>query len=289
MDSKKHRGLNITLILLASLSVGMFAYANVYQPNFAPKEKVTVYVAAENIPAHVDLSADMFRSVKVDKDSYINGAVTNLDGVIGKQLSAKLLKGEILFKGRIAEESESDGPLIAEIRVPTSMPLRHNDTIRIYVQYIEEDGKVTVEELFHEKKVISRDVLANSKGLGNMAEQLAKEAVSTSSDGSVIYVRLTDEEVMEYQKALNTGELYVVKVEGEEAGETMSSGKTVSERPAKEKDDEKTHSVGYYEVQEGDTVESIAKRFMTTPEVIVELNGGATKFKTGQRIKVPAN
>jgi|HigsolmetaAR206D_1030411.scaffolds.fasta_scaffold00003_68 LysM repeat protein len=292
MESKKrHRGLNITLILLAGLSVGMFAYANVYQPNFAPKDKVTVYVAAEDIPAHVDLSADMFKAVKMDKDSVIPGAVTNLNGVIGEQLSGKLLKGEMLFKDRIADKSESDGPLIAEIKVPTTMPLKNNDTIRVYVQYTNADGKVVVEELFHEKKVISRDVLANGGKFGNMAEQLAKEAVSTSSsnDGNVIYVRMTDKEVRKYQEAVNTGELYVVKVDGEEEDNTPNPEKTVSERPAKAKENGKPHSVGYYEVQKGDTVKSIAKRFMTTPEVIAELNGGSTNFEVGQRIKVPAN
>lgn len=292
MDSKKkYRRLNTILIVLGILSVLMFAYANVYQPHFAPKERVTVFVAKEDIPAFVDLTQDMFEPVHVEKQSVPKGAITNLNDVLGKhQLSGKLYKGEMLFKNRLADPTDSDGPLIAEIQAPTSIPLKHNDSIRIYVQYINEEGKVVVEELFHEKKVISRNVLQNGSSIGDRAEQFAKDAVSASNDGNVIYVRLTDQEVLKYQEAINIGELYIVKIDGEETEADLGSSKTVSDQPAKQQETEESNvEVGYYEVQEGDTVETIANRFSTSPEVIVELNGGSSDFNPGDRIKVPAN
>jgi len=289
-SKKKYRRLNTILIVLGILSVLMFAYANVYQPHFAPKEQVTVYVAKEDISAFVDLTRDMFLPVRVDKNSVPKGAVTNINDVVGKhQLSGKLYKGEMLFKNRLAEPADGDGPLIAEIQVPTTIPLRHNDKIRVYVQYVNEEGKVVVEELFHEKRVISRDVLQSGASIGDRAEQFAKDAISPASDGNVIYLRLSDEEVLKYQEAINIGELYVVKIDGEESGEGLSTKKTVSERPAKQQEEVGKVEIGYYEVQEEDTVETIADRFSTSPEVVAELNGGATDFKPGDRIKVPAN
>lgn len=290
MDTKKkHQGLTITLIFLAIAAVGMFIYSNIYLPNFAPKEMVTIYRAVEDIPAHVDLHANMFKPERIEKRYVPDGAVTDLSVLNEtKQLSGKLFKGEILFKNRFADELESEGPLIAELLVPTTMPLQHNDTIRIYTQYINEEGKVVVETLFPEKKVISRDALSkNGKSFGEVAEEFAREAVSSSSDGSVIYVRLTDEEVREYQEALNTGNLFVVKVTSEE--DTKVSEKTVSERPAKKGDKKQSGEVAFYEVQEGDNLESIANRFMTTPEVLAELNGGNVSLEPGKQIKVPGN
>lgn len=293
MDNKKRqRNLNITLIGLATASVGMFTYSNVYLPNFAPEDTVTVYVATQNIPAHVDLETSMFKPVKISEDSYIPGSVTNMNQIKGKQLSGQLEKGELLSSERFAKENESDGPLIAELTIPTTLPLQNNDTIRVYVQYV--DGKkVSVEELFHAKKVIAKDKIAGDtsvvKKASDKVDDATNTAVSNSNDGNVVYVRLTDKEAMKYQEAVNTGTLYAVKVADNEDESTLSSGVAISKHEAKTDKDDRGGSVALYEVKEGDTLTSIAKQFMTTEDKIVSLNNGETHFKVGEKINVPGN
>lgn len=290
MDNKRRqRNLNLTLLGLATASVGMFAYSNIYLPNFAEEEMVTVYVAKQDIPAKVDLEPSMFKEVKVAEDSYIPGSVTSLKQIEGKQLIGHLESGELLSTQRFADSVESDGPLIAELLIPTSIPLQHNDTIRVYVQY-KESGKVVVKELFHEKKVIAKERINEGSSLTKKVEDVTNAAVTSSNNESVVYVRLTDKEALEYQEAVSTGELYAVKVTHEEDESTLSSGVKVSKYNAKEKDKVETDgTVASYEVQDGDTVTSIAKKFNTTEERIIALNDERTNFKAGEKIKVPGN
>ena len=288
MDNKKRqRNLNLILILLATASMGMFAYSNIYFPNFAEENKVTVYVATQEIPAHVDLEEGMFQAVKVSENSYIPGSITNLSEVLGKQLNGKLEKGELLFHSRIAEESENDGPLVAELAIPTSIPLKHNDTIRVYVQYVQ-NGKVVVDKLFDAKKVIAREKI-NGSSVGEKFENATNQVLAANGDSAVVYVRLTDEEVIEYQKAINTGTLYAVKIDGEEDEGSIVEGSQISEYQVKEKQDKNGNTIALYEVKEGDTIQSIAQRFTTTEERIMELNNGKTNFKPGDKIQVPGN
>lgn len=292
MDNKnRQRNLNLTLIGLATASIVMFTYSNIYQPNFAEKELVEVYIAAEDIPADVPLEKDMVMGVKIDKESHIPGTITNVEGVLGKQLQGSLLKGELLSEGRISDEEKSDGPLIAEIQVPTTIPLKNNDSIRVYVQYKAKDSKVKVQELFHEKKVISRDNI-NDTTLGQKAVEATESAVGNSSDGNVIYVKLTDKEAMDYQEAVTTGTLYVVKIADVEEKTTLSSGERVSKHDANEEskeDKDSKNTVANYEVKESDDISSIAKKFMTTEAKIAELNDGRTSFDTGDMVNVPGN
>lgn len=289
MDKKRYRNLNLMLIGFATISVGMFAYSNIYLPNFADKEKVSVYVAKQDIPANVDLEPGMFKEVKVSEDSLIPGSVTDLKQIEGRQLKGFLESGELLSTTRFSDTNESDGPLIAELLIPTTIPLQHNDTIRVYVQY-KENGKIIVEELFHEKKVIAKDRINADSSIVQKIDEATSTAVSSSNEGNVVYVRLTDQEAMDYQEAVNTGTLYAVKVTHEEDESTLSSGVQVSKYDAKkEEETEKGGTTALYEVQKGDTVSTIAKKFTTTEERIIALNDGRTDFKVGEKIKVPGN
>lgn len=291
-SKKKQHTLNWILIGLATASVGMFAYSNVYLPKASSEDKVTVYVAKEDIPAKVDLKDGMFKPVKVSKDSYIEGSVTDLKQIKGKQLTGKLEAGELLSVQRISEEVHSDGPLVAELSVNTAIPLKNNDKIRIYVQYVDEDGKLVVEELFHEKRIVSKESLENNASFGQKIEEVANEATRTSNDVNSIFVRLTDKEVVAYQEAVNTGTLYLVKILDEEDQDTLSSGQKVSDRKVKTEStetDDSSGTVALYQVQEGDTLSTIAQRFMTTEDRIVALNDGKTEFKVGDTIQVPGN
>lgn len=288
MDNKRRqRNLNLTLLGLTAASIGMFTYSNVYLPNFAEKDKVTIYIAKQDIPANVDLEANMFKEEEIDKDSLIPGSVTNLKQVEGKQLKGHLSRGELLSKYRFSDTVESDGPLIAELLIPTSIPLQHNDMIRVYVQYVE-GGKVIVKELFNKKKVIAKDRINSDSSIVQKVEDATSTAVSSSSDGNVIFVRLTDKEAMDYQEAVNTGTLYAVKITNEE--ETTESPKVqVSEYNIKEDVEESNGGIGSYIVKENDTLASIAKKNLTTEERIIALNDGKSEFKVGEEIKVPAN
>lgn len=296
MDNKKReKNLTITLLGLAAASIGMFAYSNLYVPNVQDDDKAKVYIAAENIPAHVKLEKEMFKSIQVSKNSVINGSVTNLNQVVGKQLDGKLEKGELLFSSRIAtkEEEQNDGNLISELLTTTSLPLANNDSIRVYVQYGEKDKNFKVEELFHEKKVVSREKVSDNTVTDKVSDAANTSFVSTQEDGSdkSIFIRLTDEEALKYQEAENTGSIFVVKIVDPENDKSTNNGSLVSERKANKSDKENDadSALARYSVVKGDDIKTIAKKFMTTPEKIADLNNQKTAFNIGDIIYVPAN
>lgn len=287
---KKKRTLNSTLVGLAALSVGMFSYSNFIAPQIAENNKVTIYVANQDIPANTNLTEDMFKTVSINKNSYVDGSVTNVREFVGKQLKGKLESGEILSTYRLSDKLSKEGPLIAELRIGTNIPLHNNDVIRVYVQH-NENGKVVVEELFHRKQVISESVLENNFSLSKQTNKFISSTASMDSgDTNRIYVRLTDKEAMKYQEAVNTGTLYVAKIEDEESDATLSNGIKVSKYDAKENNKETNNgSVALYEVQQGDTISSIAEKFLTSEKRIASLNNGKTEFEVGEKIQVPGN
>src|SRR5699024_5106141 len=106
---------------------------------------------------------------------------------------------------------------------------------------------------------------------------------------NMIYVRVTDKEAMAYQKAVNTGTLYAVKVEDNETENTLSSGSETSSRNVVSDSEKSQKTYASYEVKSGDTASSIAEHFMTTEDKLGELNDGDLNFKQGDIIKVPGN
>lgn len=282
------QNLNIVLLLLVALSVLMFTYSNFIAPKLEKKSVVNVYVAKENIPTGVELQADMFTPIKVEKDSYIEGSVTRIQDVVGKSLKGQLKAGELLSTYRIQEgKVDGDGPLVAELKISSSLPLSDHDLIRVYVQR-KVGGKNVVEELFHEKRVLSKATLKAKFSLTEQTNKVITGSTDPSDNGiPSIYVRVTDKEALEYLQAVNSGKLYIVKILDEEDKESVSNGKSVSTYPANIEDEENTTAL--YEVQEGETISDIADKFKTTEEKIAELNDGKTKFSVGQAIQVPGN
>lgn len=295
---KNEKRINYTLIGLATSSILMFGYTNIYVPNFSTKEVVNIYVANEEIPANVELTTDMFKAISIDKTSYIQGTVTNINEIVGHSLSGKLEAGEVLFSQRISDEIDSDGNLIAELIVPTTIPLSQNDKIRVYVQRIE-GSKVTITELFHSKNVISRDNVAKNT-LSNTVNTMVSATEVSSQNSSTIYVRLTEDEVVKYQEAVNTGTLYVVKVDADESESELSTTQEVenneetenytsTHKVVEQPNTQSTTGLATYVVQDGESMSTIAEKFHTTEDKLQSINNGKTELTVGETVNVPSN
>ncbi len=105
----KGRGLVVVLaLILATLATaGVFLYARGVQENAnTGGTMVSVVVSKVDIPARTDLDGlikdDQFKIIQVPNDAVVNGAVTSVDQLQGKNNSVAILAGEQIPVARIA-------------------------------------------------------------------------------------------------------------------------------------------------------------------------------------------
>jgi LysM repeat protein len=279
-----------TIVGLMVLSGGLFAYENVYVAKQEQANKVTIYVANQDIQAHTAIKADMFQPLEIDNTSVLQGYVLDLNSVVGKELKGGLLIGEPLTQQRLDDKSSNEkGELTLKISPDSVGDIKANDNVRVYVQLINEDsGEITVKELFTNKKVLKDNEGEGSLLTGNQQEP--------SKDFNVI---ANENEVKDYYVAKQSGSIIVVKINELDTEKITTDAKTADKFDAKSdevknasKDDksgDEGQAISTYTVKEGDTLESLSLKFKTKKDTISALNGGKEEFEAGEMIQVPAN
>lgn len=288
MNNKKYKTTMGTIAGLMVLSGGMFAYENVYVAKQKEANKVSIFVAKEDIQAHTLVKPDMFMSIPIDNTSVLNGYVLDLKSISGKTLKGGILKGEPLTKQRLAQKDKtSNGELMLQITPDSIGDVGANDNVRIYVQLVnEESGEVTVKELFENKKIVGKETTEQSL-LGGGGHD----------DSTAFNIIATEKEVKDYFVAKQTGTILVVKINELDTDEISSTGvekfDANSEEVKKATKDSGNNSEGQaiktYTVEEKDTLASLSLKFKTKKETISALNNGKDSFDVGEMIQVPAN
>jgi LysM repeat protein len=276
-----------TIAGLMLLSGGMFAYENVYVAKKEKANKVTIYIAKQDIQAHTAVKADMFVPIPIDNTSVLRGYVLDVNSVVGKELKGGLLQGEPLTQQRLDEKNASKvGNMMLKIEPDSVGDIKANDNVKVYVQLENEDtGEVTVKELFDNKKVIGQKESESALLTGNQEKN------------NFLNIIASEAELKDYYVAKQTGLILVAKINEVDTGE-ISSG-DVEKFDAKSEDVKNAtkgasdksegQAVSTYTVKDGDTLESLSLKFKTKKDTISALNNGKEEFDAGEMIQVPAN
>ncbi|PLS19739.1 hypothetical protein CVD28_04835 [Bacillus sp. M6-12] len=291
MNNKKYKTTMGAIVGLMVLSGGIFAYENVIAPKQEQANKVTIYVAKQDIQAHTAIQADMLMPLEIDNTSVLSSYVSDLNSVVGKELKGGLLKGEPLTKQRLEEKGTSKvGNLTLKITPDSVGDIKVNDNVKVYVQLTDEEtGEVSVKELFANKKVMKETEAESGALLGGGKEE----------KNGTFNVVASEKEAKDYFVAKTTGQILVVKINDLDtnkiASGTESSDKFDADseevKNASKQDDSGSEgqAISTYTVKSGDTLESLALKFKTKKETISALNNGKEEFDAGEMIQVPAN
>lgn len=270
---------------LTLVTVGLFSYQNIYVPNVVLDKEVLVYVAKSDIPAYTEIDDKMFQAVPIAERSLLSGSVTDISSVIGKQLSGSLKKDEMLFETRLTMDEVPEGELLTEVKITSRLPLEDNDNIRVFVKFQGDGNRFTVKELFTSKKVFTKDTIMGIPEDGSQQTE--------SGTGMEFYLKLDQNEVLQYEEAVSTGTIVAVKlIDDDEVSKSVEPDgsdvqtELVSDRQPVE-ETAKRGSVEYT-VKEGETMKTVADKFVTTENKISELNAGKGELEAGDKILVPA-
>lgn len=302
MDGKKYKTSIGIISGLTVLSVGLFGYQNFYYGKQQAKDKTSIYVAKSDIQARTKISADMFESVEIAKNSQLDTYVTNLDKFVGKELKGGLLTGEPLTNVRVAEKgSDLEANLSLELQPDYMGDVKANDNVRVYVMLTDKNtGKVEIKVLFDNKKIKNP---AQSQDGGS----LVNVSTSQPDEKPKMILMVTDAQLQDYYKAKATGKVIVSKISDVDLGKIVSEGAVNpkdndidttknfdptsqeaqnSYRPTDNKDN--SLAVISYTFKEGDTIDILCQKFKTTKDVISKLNNNTVEFKAGDKVTVPA-
>lgn len=304
MDNKRYK---TSIVMIAGLTVvagGLFGYQNFYYNKQQLKQQTTIYVAKSDIQAKTKLSADMLEAKSIPASGVLDNYVTqaNLDKVVGKELKGGLLTGEPLTTVRVnADGSDLDSNLVLKLEPDFMGQIQANDNVKVYVMLTDKNtGDVTMKDLFSNKKILPGDS-ANQQSIVNVS------AGQTSDKSTQLLIKVSDAELQAYYKAKATGKIVVSKITDLDTEDISSKGSvqdSASKDTASNQYDAKSSeakssyrptdgsdnsiAMETYVVQPGDTVDSLSKKFKTTPDVISKLNNNSSVFKSGDKIVVPA-
>lgn len=318
MNNKKYNNLMRTGVFLTAISVSMFTYQNVIYPNYIEsKILVPIYTASRDIKAGEKIDKSMFIEGQIRKSELIDGMVYNIEDFLNKYTKGTLFKGEILTEYRL-ESQQVDVSQIFEIKFE---PTHINDAkagsyISVYVKIKTDDNRLVVRQLFPRKllKASEQKGAADGKAVPGLfitvSEQEMKDYYLAAERGEIIGVPIvahdiitsedeTDNEVQNdvntqeqpssneifdanSQESLNavpptTNEIPVVNTPDIQVENTIPQGGIVD-----------SGGIMDYEVQAGDTLESLVIKFKTNEQRIKELNNNKVVFNVGEIIYVPA-
>lgn len=291
MNNKKYKTTMGTIVGLMVLSGGLFAYENFYVAKQQEANKVTIYVAKEDIQAHTAITADMFMPLQIDNTSVLKGYVIDVNSVVGKELKGGLLQGEPLTQQRLESKGTSkQGDLTLKITPDSVGDVKANDNVKIYVELTDKDtGEVSVKQLFANKKVL-KDA------------QTSTSILSANKDdkNNGFNITVTGKEATDYFVAKDSGKILVVKINELDTNKISShatkskdkfdaNSEEVKNASKQSGSESEGQAIQTYTVKKGDTLESLSLKFKTKKETISALNNNKETFESGEMIQVPAN
>lgn len=297
MNDRKYSKLMRTGVVLTGISVGLFTYQNFIYPTYIePKDLCTVYVASRDLKIGSEIKRNMFNKKEIKKSEVIDGMITDISEVEGNYLKGTLFKGEVLSESRL-DKAEVDDSQVYTIQFKSEVltDVKKGDYIAVYVKMLSDDNKVVIRELFPRKKVYGPTSIATT----------------TEEGGGGIYITVSEQEMKDYYIAEDKGTIIGAKITSNDdtkasiqkfnpdedvvnsTPENMSKNENTVDSTNKQDEEVEVPDNGEaglieYEVQSGDTLETIVTKFKTNEEKIKELNNNKTVFTVGQTIYVPS-
>lgn len=271
MNNKKTKPILILIFVLTFLSVSMFVYQNFILPKHQKEQMLPIYIANKDIPPYSEVKKEDFDEVYADRKWILSTAITDFNKTTGKKLKGGLLKGELLTEVRLTDKNINENEIfITEIVPDYYVKAKEGDIVKVYVSLIDRNtDKVTVKLLFDNKKVLS---------------------INDNDKNNKIYLKLTEDEVRNYYTAKEVGKIIVVKKDVLDITKSKSDKNFNANTDAKKVKMRNGEEIAVlaYEVKAGDTLDSLALKFKTSKDTIIELNNGKTSFQKGEMILVPA-
>lgn len=255
---------------------GLFAYQNVYLAKQNPEQ--VIYVAKKDIPAESEITEDMLEAVSIPADGVLPTYVTDKKEIVGKKLLGGLLKSEPLSKSRLTTEENLENQLELKIDYDNDVPLVTGDYINIYVILESNGGEINVQKLFERKMV----TVSNT----------------SSADGTTSFnsLKVSEKEALDYYNAREIGKLVVVKdtsLDGKEdiTTQQFDSNSDEVKNAVKPSDESSSEGISIVtkKIEEGDTLEDLARTYKTDVNTIKKLNNDKSDFNIGDEINLPAN
>lgn len=278
LDGQKNKKMLYAVGGLTTLAILMFGYQNFYLANQQEKTGTTIYVAKEDIQAKTEVNTNMFTPVHIANGGLLKGYVTDINQVKGAQLKGGLLKGEPISTQRL-ESKKEDANEKLKIKIQSEfMPdIKNADNVKVFVLLTNKHSDQSeVQTLFSNKKI----------------EVSAQAPEATQASKQEYYLQLSEDEVKQYYDAQSKGKIIISKMMSLDTENISSEGgyNPNSEVAKGASNEEKTSNVAVinYQVQEGDTLDSLAIKFKTEKNTISKLNGNKETFESGESITVPA-
>lgn len=255
---------------------GLFVYQNVYLAKQNPEQ--VIYVAKKDIPAESEITEDMLEAVSIPADGVLPTYVTDKKEIVGKRLLGGLLKSEPLSKSRLTTEENLENQLELKIDYDNDVPLVTGDYINIYVILESNGGEINVQKLFERKMV----TVSNT----------------SSADGTTSFnsLKVSEKEALDYYNAREIGKLVVVKdtsLDGKEdiTTQQFDSNSDEVKNAVKPSDESSSEGISIVtkKIEEGDTLEDLARTYKTDVNTIKKLNNDKSDFNIGDEINLPAN
>lgn len=271
---------------LFTTALGLFGYQNYYMPAQEEQNTAVVYIAATDIPTDTVLSAEMLKPVTVNEKSVLPGSITNVNEVVNKRLTGGILEGEMLFAQRISPELTEQGSFYVKVEPDYPVDLQDGDHVLVAAQ----DDKGELNDLFGRKQVYA------SSRVVNIVEGQAATG---------FYLLLTEEEMNDYYSSKVNDLVVMTKIDTvatdkDIENETNNVEPKAVELPKEETNTDETKKEAAktngtagetsnlkYQVQKGETLESIAHELEVSAEELSAVNNGVDKVEAGDMINIP--
>ncbi|MEG1299896.1 MAG: SAF domain-containing protein [Erysipelotrichaceae bacterium] len=271
----RYRNMKVGLIALVLLAVGLFFGDNVVENLFNKNTVIQYYRAVKDIPPFTELTPSLFSPVKVEAKNMPDGMIYNFSEVQGSFAKGPIYKGEYLSAADVTTKNdEKNYQYMMEIKADYSGPLEFDKYVDVYT--LSKDNVPSA--LFTNKRLYQAP----------SAKQLSSDAESGGENVDKKYIKVTKQEMLEYYSKLKTYTFIVLPIETAYTGTSAGEIGDISENTDKEEDLNKEEVATFsWDVKEGETWDSLANDWSTTPDKLKELNKDVKEVKAGIKIKIP--
>jgi pilus assembly protein CpaB len=321
---KKLIVLSFIFALICSLVI--FLYLNSLRKPKETIKKITIIVAAEEIPARTQIDKKMLKEIEVPEDAIFDSYIKKASDIVGNYSKVTILKDEGFNKEKLLEEKGNENELAFNIEskhravtvnvsgeAGVANLLKSGDYVDVVVYLPEKkEGQVTIRPDLTKMMLQNAKVLAVDKVLYRTEteeEEGEEEKKMPNTFLVTLSVPVEDIERLVLAEDIGNIELILRPLEKEDNNKTdgaiwqeilIDDTDEVEEEPSKNGDtskssdnsSQKDQKFTYYTVKKGDTLRSISNAHYGDPEkykFIQEFNKLPNKnhIINGEVIKLP--
>lgn len=327
MKGKRVLFIMISFMLALLLSVSVYVYLSSLENKPAVAAEYEVIVASVEIPQYTKITQEMIQTIKVlqipaDSTTYYADPAE----LVGKYSSERILMGEQFFKSRILDNAENNLSLsltgnnravsvMANLESGVTKLIKPGDylDIMVFLPELSEGDRVVrpdIEKIFMQKIL----VMAVDRKTATSTATTGTEAAASEDTGATVFYLTLSVPVFEVEKlalAEDIGSLkfalrpktddFIYQTEGAIWQEMLldADKKMKDIAPTYEIKQDKQANTAYnydkyvyYVVKKGDTLRSIAQKFLKDPNkytVLQDINNisDPNTILTGTGIKIP--